>query len=149
MMETILNFEELFNEWDKDSDLDKTRLDDESLKIPKLHHKYYRLFIAEKSKLRRLEGEMKKLRLEKTEFYSQGHNDETKAKGWKLPAKGIIIKADVPMYVEADADVIDLSLKVGIQQEKIEFLESIIKTLNNRGYNINTAVNFIKFVNGL
>lgn len=148
MMETTLNFEELFNEWDKDSEIDKTRLDDESLRIPKLHHKYYRLFVTEKSRLRHLDGEMKKLKLEKIEFYSQGHNDETRAKGWKLPAKGVIIKSDVPMYVEADQDVIDLSLKIGVQQEKIEFLESIIKTLNNRGYNINTAVNFIKFVNG-
>ena len=147
-MEILVNFEELFNEWDKDSELDKTRLDDESLKIPKLHHKYYRLFVVEKSKLRQLEGEMKKLKLEKNEFYSQGHNDETRAKGWRLPAKGIIIKNDVPIYVEADTDVIDLSLKIGVQQEKIEFLESIIKTLNNRGYNIKTAVQFIKFVNG-
>jgi len=147
-METYVNFEELFNEWEKDSNIDKTKLDDESLRITKLHHKYYKFFIAEKSKLRHLEGELKKLRLDKTEFYTQGHNEETKAKGWKLPAKGIIIKSDVPMYVEADQDIIDLTLKIGIQQEKIEFLESIIKSLNNRGYNIKTAVEFIKFMNG-
>lgn len=147
-MEMYVNFEELFNEWDKDSSIDKTKLDDESLRITKLHHKYYKLFIAERSRFRHLEGELKKLKLEKTEFYTQGHNEETRAKGWKLPAKGVIIKSDVPMYVEADQDIIDLTLKIGIQQEKIEFLESIIKSLNNRGYNIKTAVEFIKFMNG-
>lgn len=147
-METYVNFEELFNEWEKDSNIDKTKLDDESLRITKLHHKYYKLFIAERSRFRHLEGELKKLKLEKTEFYTQGHNEETRAKGWKLPAKGVIIKSDVPMYVEADQDIIDLTLKIGIQQEKIEFLESIIKSLNNRGYNIKTAVEFIKFMNG-
>jgi len=147
-MEIYVNFEELFNEWEKDSNIDKTKLDDESLRITKLHHKYYKFFIAERSKFKQLEGELKKLRLEKTEFYTQGHNEETRAKGWKLPAKGVIIKSDVPIYVEADQDIIDLTLKIGIQQEKIEFLESIIKSLNNRGYNIKTAVEFIKFMNG-
>lgn len=144
-----MNFEELFAEWEKDSTIDKTKLDDESLRVTKLHHKYYKFFVTEKSKLRQLENELKKLKLEKTEFYTQGHNEETRVKGWKLPAKGIIIKSDVSMYVEADLDIINITLKIGIQQEKIEFLESIIKSLNNRGYNIKTAVEFIKFMNGL
>ena len=42
-----------------------------------------------------------------------------------------------------------MSLKIGFQQEKIEFLDSILKTLNNRGYNIKTAVDWIKFTNGI
>jgi hypothetical protein len=34
-----MKFEELFNEWEKDSSIDKTELADEALRIPKLHHK--------------------------------------------------------------------------------------------------------------
>lgn len=143
-----MNFESLFSEWEKDAEIDKTRLDDESLKIPKLHHKYYRYLVAEKSRLKKLEAEYKKLRLEKTEFLVQGHDEETKAKSWKLPPRGIVLKADIPMYLEADQDIIDMSLQIGVQQEKVEFLESIIKTLNNRGYNIKTAVDFIRFTMG-
>jgi hypothetical protein len=143
-----MNFESLFSEWEKDADIDKTDLANEALKIPKLHHKYYRLLVTEKSRLKKLESEYKKLRLEKTEFFTQGHDDETRAKGWKLPAKGIIIKSDIPMYLDADQDLIDISLQIGIQQEKVEFLDSIIKTLNNRGYIIKTAVEFIRFTMG-
>lgn len=143
-----MNFESLFSEWEKDADIDKTDLANEALKIPKLHHKYYRLLVTEKSRLKKLESEYKKLRLEKTEFFTQGHDDETRTKGWKLPAKGIIIKSDIPMYLDADQDLIDVSLQIGIQQEKVEFLESIIKTLNNRGYIIKTAVDFIRFTMG-
>lgn len=143
-----MNFESLFSEWEKDAEIDKTDLANEALKIPKLHHKYYRLLVTEKSRLKKLESEYKKLRLEKTEFFTQGHDDETRAKGWKLPAKGIIIKSDIPMYLDADQDLIDVSLQIGIQQEKVEFLESIIKTLNNRGYIIKTAVEFIRFTMG-
>jgi hypothetical protein len=119
------------------------------LKIPQLHHKYYKIYSNEKLILRKLNTEYKQLRLEKYEFYTQGPNEETDNKGWKLPASGRILKADVLQYIEADTDLINLSLKIGIQEEKIEFLESIIKTLNNRGYNIHTALEFIKFMNGL
>jgi hypothetical protein len=91
---------------------------------------------------------MKRLKLEKYEFFSQGPNEETQEKGWKLPAKGLILKADIPMYMDADEDIIKLSLKIGILQEKIELLESIIKTLMNRGYNVKAAIDFYKFING-
>jgi len=88
------------------------------------------------------------LKLDKYEFFTQGPDEETQQKGWKLPAKGLILKADIPMYMDADEDIIKLSLKIGVQQEKIELLESIIKTLINRGYNIKTALDWQRFING-
>jgi len=143
-----MNFEKLFNEWELDSNIDKSELADESLKIPKLHHKYYTFLITEKSILKRLESDMKVLKTEKYEFYTQGHTEESKAKGWTLPARGLILKADVPMYMESDKEIIDLSLKIGMQQEKIEFLESVIRTIQNRSYSIRNAIDFIKFTMG-
>lgn len=143
-----MKLEEIFSQWKEDSEIDKTELGDEALKIAKLHHKYYQILVSEKLLLRSHESEMKKLKLDKYEFFSQGPNEETQLKGWKLPAKGLILKADIPLYMEADEDIIKLSLKIGVQQEKIELLESIIRTLMNRGYNIKAAIEFFKFVNG-
>lgn len=143
-----MKLEEIFEEWKKDSQIDRTELGEESLKVPKLHHKYHQVYSSEKLLLRKLEAEFKKLKLEKYEFLTQGPNEETRAKGWELPAKGLILKADIPMYLEADTDLINLSLKIGYQQEKIELLESIIKSLGNRGYNIKTAVDWARFMMG-
>jgi hypothetical protein len=143
-----LKLEDIFEHWKEDSHIDKTELGDESLKIAKLHHKYYQLLVAERLLLRSQENELKKLKLEKYEFFSQGPNEETQLKGWKLPAKGLILKSDIPMYIEADDDIIKISLKIGIQQEKIELLESIIKTIINRGFHIKSAIDFLKFTNG-
>ena len=95
-----------------------------------------------------LKGIQVKLKLEKYEFYSQGPNEESKAKGWKFPAKGMILKSDIGMYLDADEDIIKLSLKIGLQQEKIELLESIIKSFNSRGYNIRATIDWIKWTNG-
>jgi hypothetical protein len=91
---------------------------------------------------------MKQLKLDKYEFYTQGPSEESKIKGWVMPAKGLILKSDIPMYIDADKDMVKLSLKIGLQQEKIELLESIIKSLGNRGYNIKAAIDFIRYTNG-
>lgn len=143
-----MKFEDIFEQWNIDSTIDKTELDNESLRIPKLHHKYYMMLVAEKALLKKQESQLKELKLSKYEFYSQGHTEETKHLGWKLPARGMILKADIPMYMEADKDIIELSLKIGMQQEKVDFLESIIKSFQTRGYIIKSALDFMKFTMG-
>jgi hypothetical protein len=142
-----MKIEEILESWKEDSNIDRTELGDEALRIPKLHHKYYQMYIHERLNLRSLEAEMKQLKLDKYEFYTQGPNELT-PKEWKLPPKGMILKADIPMYLEADQELIRLSLKIGLQQEKLELLESIIKSLGNRGYNIKAAIDFLKFTSG-
>lgn len=143
-----MKLEEIYTEWDVDSDIDTTDLGNESIKIPKLHNKYYRLYTNEKLLLRKYESEMKSLKLSKYEFYTQGPSAETKELGWTMPARGMILKQEMPMYMEADKEIIALSLKIGLQQEKVELLESIIKGLVNRGFQIKSAIDWHKFTMG-
>lgn len=143
-----MKIEEILELWKEDSNIDKTEPGEEALKISKLHHKYFQILSSERLSLRKAESDLKKLRLDKYEFYTQGPNEETQEKGWKLPSKGLILKSDIPMYMEADDDIINLSLKIGLQQEKVEVLESIIKSIMNRGYNLKVYVEWVKFTNG-
>ncbi len=143
-----MTIDEILEKWQVDVKIDKTELGDEALNIPKLHHKYYQIYVKEKLILRKQESEMKQLKLDKYEFFTQGPNEETKNKGWKLPPKGMILKSDMPMYMDADEDIINLSLKIGYQQEKIELLESIIKTIVNRSFHIGNAIDWQKFTMG-
>lgn len=143
-----MKVDEILELWKEDANVDNTEIGEEAIKIAKLHHKYYQILINERFILRSHEAEMKKLKLDKYEFFTQGPNEETQQKGWKIPAKGLILKADIPMYMEADDEIIRLSLRIGIQQEKIELLESIIKTIMNRGYNLKVALEWQKFING-
>ena len=145
----IMKIETIMEEWEKDSDIDKTELGDAALKLAKLHHKYYRFLVNEKMILKTYESDMHVLKLDKYEFFTQGPNEETVKKGWALPAKGLILKADIPMYMSADGEIINLSLRIGLQEEKIQALESIIRTLNSMGYNIRAAVDWQKFINGM
>ena len=143
-----MNIDDILNLWQEDVKIDRTELGDEALNIPKLHHKYYEIYVKERLTLRKFEAELKQLKLDKYEFLTQGPNEETKDKGWRLPAKGMILKGDIPMYIEADQDIINLSLKIGLQQEKIELLDSIIKSIMNRNFVIKNAIDWNRFTMG-
>lgn len=143
-----MKLEDIYEEWKKDSEIDKTELGDESLKIPKLHHKYFQVYTSERLLLRKLEAEMKQLKLDKYEFYTQGPSRESQERGWDMPSRGMILKQEMPLYMEGDKHIVELSLKIGYQQEKIELLESIIKSLTNRGFQIKAAIEWTKFTMG-
>lgn len=143
-----MKLDDIFALWDQDSRVDRNALDDEALKLSQLHHKYHRIYTNERLVLRKYEAELKVLKLDKYEFYTQGPTKETADKGWQLPPIGKIIRSDVGQYLDADKDIIELNLKIGMQHEKIELLESIIKTVSNRGFQIKTAVDWIKYTGG-
>jgi hypothetical protein len=143
-----MKIENIFEEWDKDTDFDKTELGDEALKVSKLHHKYFRILSHERITRRTLEAELKVLKLEKFEFYTQGPSKESVERGWEMPPIGKVVKSEVNNYMEADRDIINISLKIGIQSEKIDLLDSIIKTILSRGYNIKAAIDWEKFKMG-
>lgn len=144
-----MKIEAIHDLWQEDSQIDRTELGEEECKIPQLHHKYFKIFSNERLLLRKLTADLKQLKLAKWEFYTMGPTEDSVSKGWELPPQGKILRADAGQYVEADRDIIDLSLKIGLQEEKIELLESIIKSLNNRGYNIRAAIDYLKFTSGV
>ena len=144
-----MKIDDIYAEWEKDSHLDRAELGEEALKIPKLHHKYFKIFTHERLQLRKLETELKQLKLEKHEFFTMGPTEETHERGWRLPPQGKILKSEVNNYIEADKDIVNLSLKIGIQHEKLDLLESIIKSLTARGFNIKAAIEWERFKVGI
>lgn len=144
-----MKLDAIFELWEEDSKIDRTELGEESLKIAQLHHKYFKIFSNERLTLKKLTVDYKWLKLQKYEFYTMGPTEESQSLNWVLPPQGKILRADAMLYVESDKDIIDLSLKIGIQEEKLELLESIIKGLNSRGYNIKTALDYLKFTSGV
>lgn len=143
-----MKLETIFELWEHDSKINREELDHESLNASKLHQKYHKIYTQERLILRKYEIELKQLRLEKFEFLTQGPTRETHEKGWVLPPIGKILKADANLYIDTDKEVVEHTLKIGIQHEKIEFLESIIKSIMNRGFQIKNAIDFIKFQSG-
>lgn len=140
-----MTLEEIQTLWDKDSKIDILELGNEAIKISSLHSKYYKILIQERLLLKKYFNEMTSLKAKKFQFFTNGHDEETRDLGWELPPQGKILRADAQMFVEADPDIQKQTLKIAIQTEKVEMVDSIIKSLNARGYNIKTAFDYIRF----
>ena len=145
---TNMNINDIHVEWNKDSIINELKLGSEAIRIVKLHSKYLEFYTKEKLLLLKYELEQRILRKEKFEFYLEGPTSFTQEKGWVLPPKGKIFRSDIQLYIDADADIINMNLKIGLQQEKVDLLEKIIKFINTMGFQIKAAIEFTKWTAG-
>jgi len=142
-----MKLEEIEAFWEQDSKIDRTDLDSESLKIPSLHAKYYKLYLREKVQLKAEEQVYKQFHKIKHEYYT-GKLSKSELEEYQWEPFQFVLKNDLQVYMEADKEISDKILKLSVQQEKVRFLEEIIKTLNTRGFLIKNAVDFIRFTSG-
>lgn len=143
-----MNIEDLYNEWAKDGHIDVADISRNSADIPKLHNKYFRLYTEEGLKLKKLRADYKVLVKRKNEYYNGSmDSEELKEYGW-APQPLKILKSDIPTYVESDKDVINLSLRIGLQESIVEYLESIIRQINNRNFILKNIIDYEKFRTG-
>lgn len=144
-----MKLEDIVKEWESDCDIDMTNISRESANIPALHNKYFKIYMGEGYILRKMKFDYKQLVKLKTEYYKgELSNEELKEHNW-IPQPLKILRQDIPAYIDADDDIIDTSLKIGAQEQKVEYLESIIKMINNRGYQLKTIVDYEKFKQGI
>jgi hypothetical protein len=133
----------------EDMVIDDTELDLESLKIPQLHNKYLNLYTDEKLNLGRIQSEVKALIRVKWEYYTgKLDEDELKELGWE-PFQYKILKSDIDKYLESDSDLIEKNHRLLFQEEKVKYLDAIVKSFNGRQWNIRNAIEWRKFVSGV
>jgi len=144
-----MTLEEIQKLWERDAEIDRTELGEESLKIPQLHSKYYKIFSQERLLLRKFQNEEISLKAKKREYFlGLMDPEELHNLGWE-PQPLQILKADVGEYIASDPDMIQSDQKRAYQQEKVDFLDNIIRSLVNRGFNIKSAIDWEKFKVGI
>lgn len=144
-----MTLDQIMEEWRKDAHIDSTELGEESLKIPQLHSKYMKIYYEERRKLKAIEFAVKDLALRKHEYYSgRMSQDELDELNWiQFPKK--LLKAEIEMHIESDKDIIRDNIKIVNQKEKMQFLEEVIKHLNQRNFQIRNAIEWKKFTQGV
>jgi len=144
-----MNIQQIKAQAELDTAIDINHLDDESSKIPQLHNKYLCMLMDEKLILERYESELKVLRRDKWLYYSgKMSEEELKERGWE-PFDLAILKNELDRFIESDASVINLSNKVFLQKEKVNYIESVAKIISNKIWNIRSSIEWIKFTQGL
>ena len=142
-----MTLDEIHSAWAEDSKIDISTLEIESIKIPKVHAKYMKIWSNERGLILKLESDLEILKRDKYEFYTQGPSEKHREMGWEWPGTKIL-KNEVPTYMNGDKDIIKLSLQISYQKEKLNLLDGIIKMLNNRSFQIKNAIDYLKWKQG-
>jgi hypothetical protein len=143
-----MKFEDIQYQWTLDCVMDETELSKESIKIPQLHNKYLIYYSNEKLKFKEIKYLFAGLVRRKRDYYSgRMTEEELEAADWE-PFRIKLLKADVQEYIDADDNVIESKKLLALQEEKVNYLESIVKSLTTRGYLIKNAIDWKRFTEG-
>lgn len=144
-----MEIEKIFEEWNKDCKIDRSQLDVESLNTPSLHNKYLKMYAIERVQLKKQRVEYNKTKRQLIKYY-RGEADrvDLQEMGNKSQFLGKAMGKEFEMLVETDELLEKQVLKVAVQEEKVEFLKSVIAEINRRSFEIKNAIEFIKWTQG-
>ncbi len=151
----LLNtFDKLKEDWAEDSAVDfqfknkkySTDLGQLALEIPFQHNKYLNHYSDIQAVKTSLEFEVRRLVREKREYYS----GEADAKTYAAKPFGTSIKTTEKMkvYLESDEEIINLEAKIKYLDQMLYWLDQVMRQISNRGFQIKSAIEWEKFVNG-
>ena len=140
-----MTLEELQSQADKDLVIDDTELDTESLRTPILHNKYLQYYNKFNLLLKKSQWEERTLQREKWEYYT-GKSDPSVYKEKPFDLK--VLKNDVHIYINADEDIQKVQAKIVYQEAIVNYLEQILRMINNRSFTIKNAIEWRRFTRG-
>ena len=144
-----MKLEEIQELWNRDREIDITELATESIRIPQIHDKYLKIYVEEKIKLRKLQLNLAKISKMKSDYYSGRMSQEELDRLEWQPFLVKVLKGEVNSYVESDDDIIKLKETIALMEEKINYIDSVIRMINNRGFQIKSAIDWIKYKDGI
>lgn len=132
---------------DVDLKIDKSLLDQESLRTPNLHNKWLRMLYDRKEKLKMFDCKKKILTRDKWLYYNGKASDDV------YKEKGVfnykVMKSDLQMFIDADEDFHKLEAQELRVKNEVEFIQNTLAEINRRSFNIANAIKFMMFTNGL
>jgi hypothetical protein len=147
-----MNLDEILTEWEKDSQIDTTKLEASSTATPMLHAKYLRMYTMAKIRMRQIELDRDKMAKDKWLYYS-GKMDIHRIEelGWEPdPFEGLrVLKGDLEQYYKADNDLQEFEKKITYYRQLIECLKEILDQIRWRSNTIRNIIELRKFENGV
>ena len=147
-------FEKIREEWAQDTQIDfqfknKQYTEDLAklaLEIPFQHNKYLNHYTDLSQIKTSLEFEVRRLVKDKREYYG----GEAEANVYAENPFGASIKTSEKMkvYLESDDEIINLEAKVKFIDQILYYLDQVMRQISNRGFQIKSAIEWEKFING-
>ena len=140
-----MNIDELYKQVENDLRIDDTELDLESIRTPQIHNKYLKLYTSHSLQLKKLQDDRKILYRLKWEYYTGKAPPDIYMKD---PFDLKVLKADVGIYLEADGELQQIGQKIEYQTQIVNYLEKILREINNRNWTIRNTIEWKKFIHG-
>ena len=142
-----MTLEELQEEARKDLAItDQERLDTESFKNQKIKSKWLDYRNRYEQLLIKHKANHQKMYREKWEYY--GGKADAKVYAAK-PFDIKVLKNDLHMYIQSDDDILQLQTKISYYEMIIKYVEGVLKSIDNRGWDIRNATEWKKFEAGM
>lgn len=133
--------------WKRDSVIDTDLYCEESTKVPQLHMKYMEFFSMFSLMKKEKEILLKQMIKEKWLYY-KGKAPSSVYKEMPFDLK-LTSKDEIEMFIDADEEIGKLQYKLEYINQTLNFLEGVLRQLNNRTFQIKNAIEWEKFKNGL
>ena len=141
-----MNLDELKLQVQNDLKVDDEHLDTESLKNQEIKAKYLDIKSKYELLLVKAKGEYKRIYRDKWEYY--GGKADAKVYVSK-PFDIKVLKTDLSVYITSDEEVIDAENKIGYLETVVDYIKGVIKSVDNRGWDIKNAIEWKKFEAGV
>jgi len=143
-----MNIDEIVQSWREDSKIDDLNLDKENVRIPSLHSKYVGMMVDENKSLRTLYRDRAILRrLLRSYYLGKADTDDLEKLGRDQFLEKIL-KNELNDYMDTDELMIRVNAKISSQEEKIDVLKEIIRSINSRGYQLKNAIDWHRLTLG-
>ena len=147
-------FEQIKEQWNKDTVIDFQFKDKQysedlarlALEIPFQHNKYLNHYTDISQIKTSLEFEHRRLIKDKREYY--GGEADARIYADKPFGNSIKTSEKMKVYIESDDEIINLEAKIKYLEQMLYFLDQVMKQISNRGFQIKSAIEWEKFING-
>lgn len=141
-----MKLEEIESLWEQDKKIDVTKLSEEVFRTINLSDKYQKLFSRETIVLHKLNQEQTLIYKDRWKFYNkladpkdyQNYQDD----GY-FDKK--VLKKDQDIFLHADQQILNIETKIELQKVKLTYIETILKSLRDRNFQIKNYIEWEKF----
>ena len=142
-----MKLEELQNEARNDlAIVNQERLDQESYKNQNIKPKWLEYKTKYDQLLIIAKADHQRMYRQKWEYY--GGKADAKVYAAK-PFDLKVLKTDLQMYINSDEEILSLQGKIAYYESIIKYIEGVIKSIDNRGWDIRNATDWKKFEAGM
>jgi hypothetical protein len=144
-----MKLHDILTMWENDAKIATNNLGREAAEVPMLHAKYITLMADARLSLRKAETGLLSFRRLKERYYrGELSKEELDSYGWEQYLYNKPLKSQIDEFLAADEEYVKHEEKVEYLRTRLTILESIIKSISNRTWDIKNAIEYTKWESG-